>query len=299
MSADGQAPRVSVLAEAAPRFGRVAIVGVGLIGGSVAAALRKRGLAVRIVGHSPADQHKAMALDLLDEAAPSLEAAMEGADVVVLAAPVSAIVETMPRLAGCLPPGAVLTDTGSTKRSIVEAAVDGLGARLSRFVPAHPIAGSERSGPGAANADLFDGARVILSPLPFTDEDALARVDAFWRSLGARTVSMPPDAHDRLLAAVSHLPHVVAFALARALAGRDDARDALRLAGGGLRDTSRIAASSPSLWADILVDNGDAVLTALRDYERAWKTFADAVEAGDRTRLAALIAEASDWRRRM
>lgn len=282
-----------------PALGRVAIVGVGLIGGSVAAGLKKRGLAQRVVGHSPADQHKALALELVDEVEPRLEDAVAAADLVVLAAPVSEICRLMPALARCLPADAVLTDTGSTKRSIVEAARQGLGAYLPRFVPAHPIAGSERSGPAAAQADLFDGARVILSPLPETDAGALERTDAFWTGLGARTVTMPPEAHDRLLAAVSHLPHVVAFALAHGLAGRDDGEDALRLAGGGLRDTSRIAASSPALWADILLDNRDAVAEAVAHYETAWAAFTEAMQAGDRETLTRLIDEASAWRRRM
>lgn len=279
-------------------FERVAIVGTGLIGGSVAAALRERNLAASVVGFAPDAQH-AQALGLIDMAATSLPAAVAGADVTVLAAPVPAIVELMPALATALPERGVLTDAGSTKGSIVAAARTGLGEALPRFVPAHPIAGSERSGPSAANARLFDGARVIVSPLPETSDQALVRVGAFWEALGARVIQMPVDTHDDLLAAVSHLPHAVAFALALALARRPDADEASRLAGAGLRDTSRVAASSSQLWADILLDNHVALDTARSQFDAAWIDLSAALAAGDRARVVDLLDQASRWRRQL
>ena len=279
-------------------FERVAIVGTGLIGGSVAAAVRERGLARSVVGFAP-DAPQAQALGLIDTAAASLLAALDGADVTVLAAPVPVIAELMPTLAAALPAHGVLTDAGSTKGSIVAAARAGLGDALARYVPAHPIAGSERSGPSAANPQLFDGARVILSPLPETSDQALAAVSAFWTALGARIIEMPVDIHDDLLAAVSHLPHAVAFALALALARRPDANEASRLAGAGLRDTSRVAASSSQLWADILLDNRTALDAARSQFDAAWGALSEALVAGDRARVVALLDEASRWRRQL
>lgn len=279
-----------------PEYGRVAIVGVGLIGGSVAAALRARGLAGSIAGFSP-DARQAQSLGLIDTAADTLAAALQGADLAVLAAPVPAIVQLVPELAGALPRGCLLTDVGSTKASIAAAAQAHLGEALGRFVPAHPIAGSERSGPAAADARLFEGARIIVSPLPQTAPEALARVSAFWAAMGGQVVEMPVEAHDALLAATSHLPHVAAFALALALARRDDADAARRMAGGGLRDTSRIAASSSALWADILLDNRAHLAQAMGQFEQGWQAIAQAIREGDRTRLAMLLDEAAHWRR--
>ena len=281
-----------------PAFGRVAIVGVGLIGGSVAATLRARGLAGSITGFSP-DAPDARALGLIDEAAGSVAGALDGADFAVLAAPVPAIAALMPQVGAALGAQAVLTDTGSTKGSIVAAARAHLGARLARFVPAHPIAGSEQSGPQAADARLFDGARVIVSPLPETAPDATQRAQDFWAALGGRIETLTPAAHDAVLAAVSHLPHVAAYALALALARRPDADDALRLAGGGLRDTSRIAASPALLWTDILLDNREALAEALGQFESVWAELAAALRAADRAGVAALLDEAGRWRRRL
>lgn len=278
-------------------IGRLVVVGTGLIGGSVSAAVRKRALAAHVVGVGP-HAEQARALGLVDAALP-LADALAGADVVVLAAPVPAIVAQMRDIGRLLPAHAVLTDAGSTKGSIVEAARAGLGARLPRFVPAHPIAGSERSGPQAADPDLFDGARLIVTPLPETDADAEAAVRGFWEALGARLVEMPVAEHDTLLAAVSHLPHAVAFALALGLSRRADAEDALRMAGGGLRDTTRIAASQAALWADILIDNRGPVDQAMRDFEAAWAELAAAMRAGDRAALEALLGRAAGWRERL
>ena len=278
-------------------IGRLVVVGTGLIGGSVSAAARKRALAAHVVGVGP-QAAQARALGLVDAALP-LPDALAGADFVVLAAPVPVIAAQMGEIGRLLPAHAVLTDAGSTKGSIVEAALAGLGARLARFVPAHPIAGSERSGPQAADADLFDGARLIVTPLPQTDADAAAAVRGFWQALGARLVEMPVAEHDTLLAAVSHLPHAVAFALALGLSRRADAEDALRMAGGGLRDTTRIAASQAALWADILIDNREPVGRAMQDFEAAWTELSAAVRDGDRRTLEALLARAAGWRERL
>lgn len=291
------------------RFGRVAIVGCGLIGGSVAAALRARHLCARIIGHSPADAEEALALGLIDEHARTLEAAIEGAELVVLAAPVSVNAALMAPVGRGLDAKAVLTDVSSVKTAVVAAADARLGARRSRFVASHPIAGAETSGPAAASAALFEGRTVIVSRMPDSDSDAVATVERFWRALGATTLDLGVEAHDRVYAMVSHWPHAVAFGLARSVAKGLGAelRDSGATAGGlppadaligaGLRDTTRIAASDAALWADILLENAQPVLAAADAFRMEIAQFESAIARGDRDALVELIDAASRWRR--
>ncbi len=276
---------------------RIALLGVGMIGGSVAAACRARGLAAEVVGYTPGpDAAQAVTLGWLDGACPSVSQAVRGADLVVLAAPISAQPALFGELAPHLEPQALVTDCASTKSSTVAAARAQLGALMSRYVPAHPIAGSERHGPGASRPDLFQGALAIVCPQPENTVGAVARVRAFWDELGARVVELDASRHDRIFAEVSHWPHAVAFAMCAAIANGDCAEDALRFAGAGLRDTSRIGASSPQLWADILLDNRGAVLECAQAFERELGAVRRALEAGDRQALAACFEPGSRWR---
>jgi prephenate dehydrogenase len=285
---------------AAPRFRRVAVIGTGLIGGSVAGAIRGRGLAAEVVGHDPRDADEALRRGLLDASAASAAAAMRGADLVVLAAPVAAnreLLQAIGRLpSDALAPGAVITDVSSTKRSIVDAASRWLGPLHSRFVASHPIAGSERHGAAHASAALFDGCAALVCPTGASAPDAIARIEALWRDLGARVARMSAERHDRLFAAVSHWPHAVAFALSAAVGGSELAEDARRYSGAGLRDTTRVGASSPELWADILLDNRDAALAAAASFRVELDAIERALGEADRTGLVEALARGSRWR---
>jgi prephenate dehydrogenase len=280
------------------RFQRAAILGVGLIGGSVAAAIRHAALAGELVGYSPGgDAERARELGLVDRTAPSAAEAVRGADLVVLGAPIPAIPGLLRDIAPAIEPGALVTDCSSTKRGTVDAARSALGAKFPCFVPGHPIAGRENHGPTAARAELFRGAAVILCPQPETAPDALERARALWRELGARVVEMAADEHDALFAEVSHWPHVVAYALCGAIAAGERAGDSQRFAGGGLRDTTRIGASSPPMWADILLDNRENVLRCAQSFETELRALADALRAGDRDELIRRFGAAAVWRR--
>ena len=279
----------------APLFRRMAVVGVGLIGGSLAAACRKRGLVETLVGFD-ADGgalQEALALGLVDEAARDAAAAAAGADVIVLAAPVGALEALAATIAPALAPAALVTDVGSVKGDLVSR----LEARLpaGRYVPAHPIAGRERSGPAAASATLFEDARCVLTPTPRTDRQALARIRRLWEGVGAVVELMDPEEHDDIFAAVSHLPHAVAYALMNAMLDlQADGRDVLPYSAGGLRDFTRGAASDPTMWRDIFLANRPALLDALRRFRAALARLEAALAAGDD---AALWAECDRARR--
>ena len=277
---------------------RVVFLGTGLIGGSMAAAMRQTGLVRHLVGCGP-QALRARELELIDEAIDAPALAVKAGDLVVLAAPPSALPELLRQIAPVLDPEAVLTDVASTKSAIIDAARQILGTRFSRFVPAHPIAGSERHGPDAADPELFVGARCVICPQLETDPGALQQVEAMWSDLGARPSRLDAVEHDEVFAAVSHLPHLVAFALAASLSKRPDAESLLEWAGGGLRDTTRIAASSAALWADILIDNSAAILNGTDQFVEACNAFRLAVQAGDHTSLAGQIEQAASWRRRL
>lgn len=300
-------------------FSHLLVIGVGLIGGSFAAAVKRAGLADRVSGIAPAESlDEALALGLVDDGvamAPSesgawdtstgtstdagLDALIASADLIMLAAPVMRIPQWLQRIAPHLSPRAIVTDCASTKQSVLAAARRHLGAHAVRFVAGHPIAGSERSGAGAARAELFKSARLILCPAPDTDAAALARVRALWTALGAQVSELDPQRHDRLYAAVSHWPHALVFALTGALAKSDVAQDAVQAAGAGLRDTTRIGASSPSLWAEIVLDNREQVLQAAQAFQLELDAMLAALRAGDRAALEAAFAPAAEWRRRI
>lgn len=277
-------------------LGRVALLGTGLIGGSFAAALKRHGLASRIIAFSAGDAQAALQMGLVDEVVGSAQVAVAGCDAVVLAAPVSVNIALLEQIGRALPPGVLLTDVSSVKLGVVEAARRHLGEALPGFVPCHPIAGSERSGPQAADADLFAGRTVILSPLATSEPSQVTRLEQIWQRFGARVLRLSPQEHDRVYALVSHWPHAVGFALAAAVAGNriDDA-----LVGQGLLDLTRTAASSPELWADILLQNAQPVLQAAELVADELAAIRDAVERGDRAALAALFSRAAAWRNRL
>src|SRR5688500_18242349 len=241
------------------RFRRVAVIGVGLIGGSFALALKQASACAQVVGvgRNPANMKQALERGAIDAIERDPAAAARGADLVLIAAPVAQYPAIFKSLAQSLAPETLITDAGSTKRDVVEAARSALGARIGQFVPAHPIAGAEKSGVGAANAELFRGKRVILTPLPGTPESHVATVRAAWATCGARLSEMGAEDHDAVLASVSHLPHLLAFALVHELAQRGNAAQLFAYAASGFRDFTRIASSHPEMWRDISVANRD------------------------------------------
>ena len=281
---------------------KVLVVGVGLIGGSCALAL-KRANAVREVvgvGRTRPNLDTALDLEVVDRALTldepwGIEA--RDADVVLVAAPVAQFPSLFAEIAANLGPGTCVTDAGSTKQDVVAAAREAFGSKLPAFVPGHPIAGTEHGGAAAAFPSLFDNRSVILTPLPETDRDAIARVTAMWQACGARVSTLAPDRHDAIFAAVSHLPHVLAFTLVAELAARPDAATYFDNAAGGFRDFTRIAASSPEMWRDIALANREALLAEIDGYADALAAARALISAGDADAIAEMFEQASDARR--
>ena len=265
------------------RFRRLVVFGVGLIGGSFAMALKQAGCVEHVagVGRGRANLERALELGAIDEIAHDTPSALRGADLVLVAVPVQQTLPVLTAIAPHLESGAVLTDAGSTKRDVVAAARANLGLKLMQFVPAHPIAGAELSGVDAARPELFRERTVVLTPLAETGDEARVHADAVWRACGARTVEMSAERHDQVFAAVSHLPHALAFTLVEMIASRPDAAELFSFAGAGFRDFTRIAASSPEMWRDICLANGDAILAEIRAFQTRLATLAAEIEAGD------------------
>jgi len=285
------------------KIGKLVVVGVGLIGASCALALRAAGAVREVVGvgRSQPNLDDALARRAVDRAHrldTAWTAELTDADIVLVAAPVGQYAGLFTAIAPHLGAGSVITDAGSTKGDVVAAARAALGARMSRFVAGHPIAGSDRSGASAAVATLFDGRNVVLTPVAETLADATARVAAMWTACGARVRTLTPDDHDRIFAAVSHLPHLAAFALVAELAARPDAAALLALAGGGFRDFTRIAASSPEMWRDIALANRGALRDELARFRTALDSVDRSLAEGDGAALEALFERAAVARRR-
>ncbi len=276
------------------KINKLVIIGVGLIGASFALALKRTRAVKHVVGvgRTRANLSAARRLKVIDEIQSDPARAVRDADLVLLATPVGQMAAVMAAVAPYLPPRAVVTDGGSTKRDVIACARRFLGANFRRFVPAHPIAGTEQSGAAAGFAELYRDRCVVLTPQAETDADAARLVKRAWTSCGARVITLGAEEHDAIFAAVSHLPHVVAFALVNSLAQRRDARRVLGFSGGGLRDTVRIAGSSPEMWADICVANRDVLLAALDDYEDALEEARGAIEQGDSEALKRLFERA-------
>ncbi len=270
--------------------GKVAIVGVGLIGGSFALALRGAGRVQEFigVGRSHANLDRALALGVIDGTA-SLAEAVRGADLVFLAMPVGATAMVLDAIAPHLGPRTLVTDAGSTKRDVVDAARAALGAHFSRFVPGHPIAGAEQSGVDAARAELFTGKRTVLTPVAETDARACDAVRELWRRCGATVHEMSPGAHDEVFAAVSHLPHLLAYALVHDVATHSMADLLFEYAASGFRDFTRIASSHPEMWRDICMANRSALLAELSRFESVLADARRLLEAQDAAGLERLF----------
>ena len=278
---------------------QLTVIGVGLIGGSWARALREAGVVKTIVGsgRGEANLARAQELGVIDRYELDLAAAVAEADVVVVGVPLGAMRSVFEAIAPALRDGAILTDVGSAKASVVEDARAVFGERPN-FVPGHPIAGTERSGVEASFAELFQRRRVILTPLPETSAAALQRVTQLWQAAGAEVVEMSVEHHDEVLAATSHLPHVLAYGLVDTLARWDDSREIFQFAAGGFRDFTRIASSDPVMWRDICLANREALSTALERYTADLAQLAAMVRAGDGPALEALFGHAKDARDR-
>ncbi len=277
---------------------RLVVIGVGLIGGSFAAAL-KRARAVRHVvgvGRTRRNLDAALRLGIIDEAQRDPARAIRDADFVLVATPVGQTPAVLAGIGPHLPRYAVVTDAGSTKRDVIACARRFLGDHFPRFVPAHPVAGTEKSGVTAALAGLFRNRFVILTPQRETAPGAVALVRRAWETCGARVVRLEAQEHDAIFAAVSHLPHVVAFALVNALARRPGAQRLFGFSAGGLRDTVRIAGSSPEMWADICLANRDVLLPVLEDYEDELEQVRSAIESGDAAALRRMFEQARSAR---
>ncbi|WP_342624648.1 bifunctional prephenate dehydrogenase/3-phosphoshikimate 1-carboxyvinyltransferase [Pseudomonas alkylphenolica] len=277
-----------------PLIGRLVVVGLGLIGGSFAKGLRESGLCREVVGVDLDPQSRKLAVELgvVDRCEEDLAAACIGADVIQLAVPILAMEKLLARLAQLDLGRAVLTDVGSAKGNVVRAAREAFAEQLAHFVPGHPIAGSEQSGVEASNAALFRRHKVILTPLAETDPQALALVDRLWRALEADVEHMQVERHDEVLAATSHLPHLLAFGLVDSLAKRNENLDIFRYAAGGFRDFTRIAGSDPVMWHDIFLANREAVLRTLDTFRSDLDALRDAVDAGDGHQLLGVFTRA-------
>jgi prephenate dehydrogenase len=279
-------------------FEQLGLVGCGLMGGSFALALKRAGLVRRVVGFSPSQATRQRALDMgvIDAIALSAAQAAQGSDLVLVAVPVAATQSTLAALAGSLSPQALLMDVGSTKRDVVQAAALALGDKLATFVPAHPIAGKEVAGVAHADVDLYTGCQLILTPTEQTGTTQLAQAQTLWAALGAQVRTMSALEHDSAFAAVSHLPHMLAFAAMNAVNAQAQAAQFLSLAGPGFRDFTRIAASEPAVWRDILHANRDQLLLQSQHLREALQAFETALAQGDSATLQALITAASQSR---
>ncbi len=262
---------------------RLCIIGTGLIGGSLALALRAAGAVGEVVGcgRNPAHLETAKNLGVIDRFVLDPAEAVQGADMVVLAVPLGAMHDTFAAIAPALAPEAVLTDVGSAKTSVVRAAQAVFGTLPPGFVPGHPIAGTEKSGVEAAFPELFRDHRVILTPVETSAPAARDRVRAMWEACGAHVVEMTPEHHDEILAATSHLPHMLAYALVDTLARMDDSQEIFDFAAGGFRDFTRIASSDPQMWHDICLANHDALVKMLEAFSDDLRLLADAVRRAD------------------
>ncbi len=288
------------MAAGAPRFDRVAVIGVGLIGGSFALGLKAAGACGTVVGvgRNPANMRVATELGIIDAIETDAARAVRGADLVLVATPVAQFAELFARIVPALEPSALVMDAGSTKQDVVAAARAALGERIAQFVPAHPIAGAEHSGAAAAKADLFKGKRVVLAPLEENPGLRIELAAAAWEACGARISRMSAAEHDAVFAAVSHLPHFLAYALVHEFAGRANSAQLFGYAAGGFRDFTRIASSHPEMWRDICVANREALTAELDRYIAKLQTLRAPLVAGDAAALEIAFAESREARSR-
>ena len=277
---------------------RLCIIGVGLIGGSLAIALREAGVVREIIGCSRHNSNleRARELGVIHRFSTDVAQAVVGADVVVVASPLGAARQILEALRDHLIPDAIVTDVGSAKRCFIEDARAVFGSIPPGLVPAHPIAGTERSGVDAAFGELFRNHRVILTPVAETNPEAVSQVEAMWRATGAEVVQLDPDYHDEVLAATSHLPHLLAYTLVDTLGRMDQHDEIFRFAAGGFRDFTRIASSDPTMWHDICIANREALVKVLEKFEAELTRTLEQVRAGDGESIKALFSRAKRLR---
>lgn len=277
-------------------FRTLAVVGLGLIGGSFALDVKRLGLAKKILGYDQNPDHckQALELGLVDAASPEIDESLRSAELVLLAVPVRALPNVTTQLLPFWNPDTILTDAGSVKNPLLKAMRRPEFSEV-RFVGGHPISGKESFGPTAALPKLFEGKRFILTPEAHTDPDVTQRVGGLWAALGSEVLEMEATAHDQIFAAVSHLPHLLAYTSIDAIV-RSDHPEALAYSGGGLKDFSRIASSSPEMWADIFLDNQTHLLDRVRVFRETLDTLTDAITSGDRERIIELLQNAKDSR---
>jgi prephenate dehydrogenase len=276
-------------------FEQLGLIGCGLMGGSFAMALKKAGLVKRVVGYSksPSTTERARSLGIIDIEAPSALLAVSGADIVLIAVPVAATEASFKAIKHLVTPEMLIMDVGSTKRDVIDAARRSLREHVGLFVPAHPITGKEVSGVENADADLYVGKQVILTPIDRTLPAQLQKATELWTRLGCKVLTMSPEQHDAAYAAVSHLPHLIAFALMNAISGQPEGPDYLSLAGPGFRDFTRIAASEPKVWRDILLANREELLAQSQIFQRNLQALEVMISGGNAQALEGLIEQAS------
>jgi prephenate dehydrogenase len=279
-------------------FNQLGVIGCGLMGGSFALALKRAGLVKRVIGYSksPSTTEKAKRLGVIDTAAESALLAVSGSDIVLIAVPVAATEATFKAIRHLIEPGVLIMDVGSTKRDVVDAARRVLKEGLPWFVPAHPIAGKEVSGIGNADATLYYGRQVILTPLPQTNAEVVQKATDVWAAIGAQVLRMTPENHDGAFAAVSHLPHMLAFSYFNSVARQPAGRDYLSLAGPGFRDFTRIAASDATMWRDVLMSNREEVLKQSMRFRETLAAMENALTTGNLEALEEMIRAASETR---
>ena len=279
-------------------FEQLGLIGCGLMGGSFALAMKRAGLVKRVIGYSksPTTTERAQQLGVIDAQAPSALMAVSNADLVLLAIPVAATEATLKAIRHLVTPRMLVMDVGSTKSDVVAAAQRSLRDHAGSFVPAHPITGREVSGVEHAEAELYSGRQIILTPTDATDPDHVERAEELWKALGCRVKRMTPQAHDSAFAAVSHLPHLLAFAMMHSIAMQPEADDYLSLAGPGFRDFTRIAASDPKMWRDVLRSNREEVLGQAALFREALGELEQAMQADGDQQLETLISAASSTR---
>lgn len=279
-------------------FEQLGLIGCGLMGGSFALALKKAGLVKRVVGYSrsPSTTERARQMGVIDIEAPSALLAVSGADIVLIAVPVAATEATFKAIKHLVTPNVLIMDVGSTKRDVIDAARRALREHVGTFVPAHPIAGKEVSGVENADAELYVGRQVILTPIERTQTVQLQKAVDLWTALGCRVLKMSPEQHDAAFAAVSHLPHLIAFALMNGISGQPQGKDYLSLAGPGFRDFTRIAASDPKVWRDIFVSNREELLEQSKIFQRNLQALELIISSGNTDALEGLLEQASNTR---
>jgi prephenate dehydrogenase len=283
-------------------FEQLGLIGCGMMGGSFALALKRAGLVKRVVGYSksPSTTQRALSMGVIDVEAPSALLAVSGADIVLLAVPVAATEATFKAIRHLVSNEMLIMDVGSTKRDVIDAARRVLRDHVGAFVPCHPIAGKELSGVEHADAELYHGRQVILTPIDRTQPQHVARAEKVWTGLGCNVLRMTPEAHDAAFGAVSHLPHLIAFALINGIMAQKQGEEFLSLAGPGFRDFTRIAASEPKMWRDILIANRQELLQQSKIFHETLAAMEQMIDNGEADALEALIDKASrlraNWR---